>query len=65
MRFGTLFLDLKIILLLEQNRSLETKWMNLERLRNKASLVAQDYSQEGVDFDETYAPVARLELLEY
>ena len=34
-------------------------------VRNKVKLVAQDYSQEGVDFDETYAPVARLELLEY
>ncbi|GKB58048.1 copia protein [Tanacetum coccineum] len=30
--------------------------------RNKAKLVAQGYNQqEGIDFDETYAPVARLE----
>jgi hypothetical protein len=30
--------------------------------RNKARLVAKDYSQvEGLDFDETFAPVARLE----
>jgi hypothetical protein len=30
--------------------------------RNKAQLVAKSYSQvEGLDFDETYAPVARLE----
>ena len=29
---------------------------------NKARLVAQGYSQvEGIDFEETYAPVARLE----
>ena len=33
-------------------------------LRNKARLVAQGYSQEeGIDFDETYAPVARLEAI--
>ncbi|GKB97531.1 retrovirus-related pol polyprotein from transposon TNT 1-94 [Tanacetum coccineum] len=30
--------------------------------RNKARLVAQSYNQqEGIDYDETYAPVARLE----
>ena len=31
-------------------------------IRNKAWLVAQEYSQmEGVDYDETFAPVARME----
>ena len=33
-------------------------------VRNKVRLVAKDYNQEkGIDFDETYAPVARLEAI--
>ena len=33
-------------------------------VRNKTRLVGQGYSQEeGIDFDETYAPVARLEAI--
>jgi hypothetical protein len=33
-------------------------------VRNKARLVVQGYSQvEGLDFDETFAPVARLEAI--
>ncbi|GKG21260.1 copia protein, partial [Tanacetum coccineum] len=46
-----------------------TKWVFRNTLdengvvsRNKARLVAQGYNQqEGTDYDETYAPVARLE----
>nr|GEV25200.1 retrovirus-related Pol polyprotein from transposon TNT 1-94 [Tanacetum cinerariifolium] len=46
-----------------------TKWVYINKLdengvvsRNKARLVAQGYNQqEGIDYDETYAPVARLE----
>ncbi|GJX30540.1 retrovirus-related pol polyprotein from transposon TNT 1-94 [Tanacetum coccineum] len=46
-----------------------TKWVFRNKLdengvvsRNKARLVSQDYNQqEGIDYDETYAPVARLE----
>ncbi|GKB68143.1 retrovirus-related pol polyprotein from transposon TNT 1-94 [Tanacetum coccineum] len=46
-----------------------TKWVYMNKLdengvvsRNKARLVAQGYNQqEGIDYDETYASVARLE----
>ncbi|GJT22447.1 retrovirus-related pol polyprotein from transposon TNT 1-94 [Tanacetum coccineum] len=48
-----------------------TKWVYRNKLdensivsRNKARLVAQGYNQqEGIDYDETYAPVARLETI--
>ena len=37
---------------------------NGEIIRNKTKLVAQGYSQEeGIDFEETFAPVARLEAI--
>jgi hypothetical protein len=50
---------------------LGTKWVFYNKhdehgvvIRNKAWLVAKGYSQvEGLDFDETYAPVARLDLI--
>ena len=49
-----------------------TKWVYRNKLdesgvviRNKARLVAQGYNQEeGIDFDETFAPVARLEAIQ-
>ena len=48
-----------------------TRWVFKNKLdengiivRNKARLVAQGYNQqEGIDFDETFAPVARLEAI--
>ena len=48
-----------------------TRWVFRNKLdedgiviRNKARLVAKGYSQaEGIDYDETYAPVARLEAI--
>ncbi|GJW01488.1 retrovirus-related pol polyprotein from transposon TNT 1-94 [Tanacetum coccineum] len=48
-----------------------TKWVFRNKLdengiisRNKARLVAQGYNQqEGIDYDETYAPIARLKLI--
>jgi hypothetical protein len=50
---------------------IRTKWVFQNKqdkngviVRNKARLVAQGYSQvEGLDFDETFAPVARLEAI--
>ena len=48
-----------------------TKWVFRNKLdesgiivRNKATIVAQGYSQEeGIDFDESFAPVAGLEVI--
>ena len=37
---------------------------NSKVVRNKARLVAQGYNQQkGIDYDETFAPVARLEAI--
>ena len=55
----------------ENHSIIGTKWVfknkmdeNGKVVRNKARLVAQGYSQEeGVDYDESFAPVARLEAI--
>ena len=52
-------------------KSIGTKWVFRNKLdesgiivRNKARLVAKGYHQEeGIDYDETYAPDARLEAI--
>jgi len=54
-----------------QKNIIETKWVFKNKLneqgevtRNKAKLVAQGYiQQEGIDYTETFAPVARLEAI--
>ncbi|GJR99465.1 putative ribonuclease H-like domain-containing protein [Tanacetum coccineum] len=57
--------------LLYGKRAIRTKWVYKNKkykrgivARNKARLVAQDYNQEeGTDYDEVFAPVARIEAI--
>nr|GFC08916.1 retrovirus-related Pol polyprotein from transposon TNT 1-94 [Tanacetum cinerariifolium] len=57
--------------LLNRKRSIGTKWVFRNKkdergiaIRNKARLVAQRHTQEkGIDYDEVFAPVARIEVI--
>nr|KYP57963.1 hypothetical protein KK1_004251 [Cajanus cajan] len=61
----------KLVPMLKDRTIIGTKWVYKNKLdesrnvvRNKARLVAKGYSwQEGIDFTETFAPVARIEAI--
>nr|GEV13752.1 retrovirus-related Pol polyprotein from transposon TNT 1-94 [Tanacetum cinerariifolium] len=61
--------EIELVTLPKSQSVIETKWVSRNKLdensiisRKKARLVAQGYNQqEGIGYDETYAPVARLE----
>ncbi|GJU31814.1 copia protein [Tanacetum coccineum] len=64
MMMETLF-DLYNIFIIRSNGFSILSWMNMgDVLKNKARLVAKGYRQEaGIDFEESFAPVARLEAI--
>jgi len=61
----------RLVPLPNHKHAIGTRWVFRNKLddegavtRNKARLVAQGYNQqEGIDYDETYAPVARIEAI--
>jgi len=65
MRFGTLSLAQKESQLLGPNGFLGTSWRKMGSSQDiKARLVAKGYNEEeGIDYEETYAPVAQLKAI--
>ncbi|GJT74863.1 putative ribonuclease H-like domain-containing protein [Tanacetum coccineum] len=63
--------EIKIYIDNERKKAIGTKWVYRNKkdergvvVRNKARLVAQGYRQEeGIDYDEVFAPVARIEAI--
>nr|GFC15839.1 retrovirus-related Pol polyprotein from transposon TNT 1-94 [Tanacetum cinerariifolium] len=61
----------RLVPLPEGKSVIKTKWIFKNKkdesnlvIRNKTRLVAVDYSQqEGIDYDETFAPIARIEAI--
>ncbi|GKD44149.1 putative ribonuclease H-like domain-containing protein [Tanacetum coccineum] len=56
--------------LLNEKRAIGTKWVFRNKkdergivIRNKARLVAQGYTQKWIDYDEVFAPVAKIEAI--
>ena len=61
----------KLVSRLENKNLIGTKWVFRNKMneqgevvRNKERLVCKDYSKkEGIDYEETYAPIARMEVV--